>query len=53
MFLHDYKMASTSWVLQFTETKKITRSLVIEEGIDDQRDADLMDMTKFSKFNDG
>lgn len=33
--------------------KKNYKKSRIEEGIDDQRDADLMDMTKFSKFNDG
>lgn len=37
----------------YRDQKKNYKKSRIEEGIDDQRDADLMDMTKFSKFNDG
>jgi hypothetical protein len=39
--------------LQRQVRRKFKRSPVIVQGIDDQWDADLMDMTKFSKYNDG
>lgn len=49
MFLH-VNVRSPS---VYRDQKKNYKKSRIEEGIDDQRDADLMDMTKFSKFNDG
>ena len=39
--------------LQRPLRRKFKRNRVISKGIDDQWDADLMDMTKFSKDNDG
>ncbi|KAK3102040.1 hypothetical protein FSP39_008318 [Pinctada imbricata] len=39
--------------LQRPLVRKFKRNMVITLGIDDQWDADLMDMTKFAKENDG
>ncbi|VDH96281.1 Hypothetical predicted protein [Mytilus galloprovincialis] len=50
------KMATTTGTIQFTKRplkRSFQRNRVIVIGIDDQWDVDLMDMSKFSKFNSG
>ena len=42
-----------AYSLQRPLRRKFKRNRVIAKGIDDQWDADLMDMTKYSKDNDG
>ena len=42
-----------AYSLQRPLRRKFKRNRVITKGIDDQWDADLMDMTKYSKDNDG
>lgn len=48
-------MASTTRTLQYTPTikKHINRTHIVAAQIDDEWSADLMDMDKFSKYNDG
>ena len=42
-----------AYSLQRPLRRKFKRNRVMTKGIDDQWDADLMDMTKYSKDNDG
>ena len=42
-----------AYSLQRSMRKRFRRNKVVVAGLDDQWDADLMDMTKFSKDNDG
>jgi hypothetical protein len=49
----DWLMAEETYTLHKPARKKFIRNKVIAQGIDDLWQMDLVDMSKFSKFNEG